>query len=60
MKEMTVRNVTFGTGIPKICVPIVGKTEEEILCRQNILSIFRQIWQNGERIGIKSGKILTA
>ncbi len=33
MKEMTVRNVTFGTGIPKICVPIVGKTEEEILCQ---------------------------
>ena len=30
---MTVRNVTFGTGIPKICVPIVGKTEEEILCQ---------------------------
>lgn len=33
MKEITVRNVTFGTGIPKICVPIVGKTEEEILCQ---------------------------
>lgn len=31
MKEITVRGVVFGTGIPKICVPIVGKTAEEIL-----------------------------
>lgn len=26
-----VRNVTIGEGIPKICVPIVGKTNEEII-----------------------------
>ena len=31
MGNITVRNVTIGEGIPKICLPIVGRTEEEIL-----------------------------
>jgi len=31
MKPVIVRNVNIGEGMPKICVPIVGKTEEEIL-----------------------------
>ena len=31
MNPVTVRNVTIGTGIPKICVPIIGKTKKEIL-----------------------------
>lgn len=31
MKVVEVRNVKIGEGIPKICVPIVGKTQEEIL-----------------------------
>ena len=31
MKPVVVRNVAIGEGIPKICVPIVGKTIEEIL-----------------------------
>lgn len=31
MNTVTVRNITIGEGIPKICVPVVGKTEEEIL-----------------------------
>ena len=26
-----VRNLKLGEGIPKICVPLVGKTNEEIL-----------------------------
>lgn len=30
MKTVTVRNVTIGSGIPKICVPIVGSTLTEI------------------------------
>ncbi|WP_432629080.1 type I 3-dehydroquinate dehydratase [Brotaphodocola sp.] len=29
-KSVTVRNVTIGEGLPKICVPIVGTTLEEI------------------------------
>lgn len=31
MNPVKVRNVEIGTGIPKICVPIVGTTKEEIL-----------------------------
>ena len=31
MKTVQIRNVMIGEGRPKICVPIVGKTQEEIL-----------------------------
>lgn len=31
MKAVKVRNLEIGSGMPKICVPIVGKTREEIL-----------------------------
>lgn len=31
MKTVTVRNTVIGEGIPKICVPIVGKNENELL-----------------------------
>lgn len=31
MKSIQIRKLTLGEGIPKICVPIVGKTEKEIL-----------------------------
>ena len=40
MNPVVVRNVAIGEGIPKICVPIVGKTREEILeAAKNILPI---------------------
>ena len=29
MQPVTVRNLTIGEGIPKICVPIVGNTKED-------------------------------
>ena len=31
MKPVIVRNIRIGEGIPKICVPIVGRNREEIL-----------------------------
>lgn len=31
MKPVTVRKITIGEGMPKICVPIVGSTKEQIL-----------------------------
>ena len=31
MKPLKVKNVSFGEGMPKICIPITGKTEEEIV-----------------------------
>ena len=34
MKQVvTVRNLTIGEGMPKICVPIVGTTEAEIIAK---------------------------
>ena len=33
-KYVEVRGVKIGEGVPKICVPIVGKTKEEILAAQ--------------------------
>ena len=38
MNTVTIRNVEFGKGMPKICVPIVGKTKEDILTQlENIM-----------------------
>lgn len=40
MNPVVVRNVAIGEGMPKICVPIVGKTREEILAAaKNIVPI---------------------
>ncbi len=33
MNSIKVRNLTIGEGKPKICVPIVGRTEREILAQ---------------------------
>lgn len=33
IKSVTVRGIEFGSGMPKICVPIVGQTEEDILAQ---------------------------
>ena len=33
MKEVILKNVILGSGIPKICVPVTGRTEEEIFFR---------------------------
>ena len=35
MKPIIVRNVVIGEGMPKICVPIVGETREEIIKTAN-------------------------
>ena len=31
MNPVVIRNVKIGEGMPKICVPIVGETQDEIL-----------------------------
>lgn len=36
-KIVKVRDVRIGEGIPKICVPIVGRTKEELLEEVNSL-----------------------
>ena len=40
MKAVKLRNLVLGEGIPKICVPFVGKNEKELmeeagLCRES-------------------------
>lgn len=37
MKTVTIKNVTLGSGAPKICVPMVGKTVAELLEEANNL-----------------------
>lgn len=31
MNTCKIRNIVLGEGIPKVCVPIVGQTKEEII-----------------------------
>ena len=38
MKTVSIRNIIIGEGLPKICVPIVGKTKEELLEEVGVLS----------------------
>lgn len=38
MKTVRVRNIEIGSGVPKICVPIVGVTKEEILAEAKSFS----------------------
>lgn len=40
MKTVKIRNVEIGAGIPKICVPIVGVTKEEILEQAKALQAY--------------------
>lgn len=35
MKQFTIKNVTLGNGIPKICVPICASTKEDLLSHIN-------------------------
>ena len=37
MNIVEIRNVKLGSGIPKICVPLVGKTENELVNEVNKL-----------------------
>lgn len=40
MKTVDIRNISIGSGMPKICVPIVGKTETEILQQAEALKAY--------------------
>lgn len=41
MSTVKVRNVVIGEGMPKICVPIVGKTKEDILKAASVIKATR-------------------
>lgn len=38
---VTIRNTLFGTGTPKICIPIIGHSEEEILANAAMLKKYK-------------------
>lgn len=58
MNPVVVRNVAIGEGIPKICVPIVGKTREEILDAAKKILPIEQMLQSGVQTGTKTFLIL--
>ncbi|MBO4864721.1 MAG: type I 3-dehydroquinate dehydratase [Eubacterium sp.] len=37
MGEVVVKNFTFGDGTPRICVPLIGRTEDEIRSHANLI-----------------------
>ena len=49
-----VRGVKIGEGVPKICVPIVGKTKEEILAAaKSFADVKRDVQKSGIYILVK-------
>lgn len=36
MNTVKVRNIEIGSGVPKICVPIVGVTKDEIIAEAKL------------------------
>ena len=59
-KYVEVRGVKIGEGVPKICVPIVGKTKEEILAamreRQKKNASYQ--WKKTCTLTLQEGEIL--
>ena len=48
----------FGAGVPKICVPICGKTKEDVLEQAKSFLIHQLILLNGVWTGLNKLKIL--
>ncbi len=55
MEKVIVKNVEFGNGIPKICAPIVGRTDEEVMAQAK--NIFDEA-KKAEALYIDSNKKL--
>lgn len=53
MKTIQIRNITIGEGRPKICVPVVGQTEEDILREAAGLLLFLSMLWNGGLTGFR-------
>lgn len=58
MNTVTIKNVEFGAGVPKICVPICGKSKEDVLEQAKSFLIHQLILLNGVWIGLNKLKIL--
>lgn len=44
MNTIKVRNIEIGSGTPKIIVPIVGVTKQEIIDEAKTFDLFRLMW----------------
>lgn len=58
MKTIQIRNITIGEGRPKICVPVVGQTEEDILREAADLFLFLSMLWSGGLTGFRMFSIL--
>ena len=36
-KTFTIKDYTFGNGTPRICVPVIGRTDEEIMSHAKVI-----------------------
>ena len=66
MKAVKLRNLVLGEGIPKICVPFVGKNEKELmeeagLCRDSPADLveWRADWLENDSVKGETGRILS-
>ena len=66
MKAVKLRNLVLGEGIPKICVPFVGKNEKELmeeagLCRDSSADLveWRADWLENDSVKGETGRILS-
>lgn len=48
-KPIQIKNLTIGAGIPKICVPLTGTTEEKICQEAKDAKKPEQTWWSGVR-----------
>ena len=54
MKTVQVRNITLGEGRPKICVPIVGQTKDDILLEAETFARIPVDVVNGVLTGLRT------
>lgn len=47
MNCVYVRNLRLGEGTPKVCIPLVGASDEALLRRSKRSLPIRRIWWNG-------------
>ena len=53
MNIVKIKGIELGKGSPKICVPVTGRTKEEIRLRLEELRRRSRIWRNGEPTGMR-------
>ena len=39
IKTFEIKGIVMGSGIPKVCIPLMGKTEDEIIFNEKVTSL---------------------